>query len=694
MADLMKTPSNRRYVINFQQKEPLNKYDIWLSCNKHKSGNEDVVDSPYLSDKDLVFKVFINDKWVPILSIPISYDGIMEELEKKMNIVDTFAEGHIPVFKRNDGCNQLVDGGSFEELFNEMVLGGATIPISRASTASFGGVKAGVHSNVSEKEVFIEAKFKSAAGSLGENDRLYVLASDVVSAINNYESQGGGLVSIPVMTSATVGGAKAASIQSFDVEKYIPVLINTSDENLYVNGESVVSILNYIVGHSPSLNIYTAGEGIAISNGEISNILADDDHIGGVKVRSNTLPNADRIGAEIMYGDGAITDAASGNVVDANHLCIGAEQITAILKEQDPEDPNFYVGAENGLYGRFQNVGTVQAPEYIPTLGVNGVIPENIGKYAKCVSSLTSESGADISWETISGGTAYPSLAQGTAANTECVVVAPEKKTGFLRGDGSFVAIEAGNSFSITPTIQTGTKIADYVLDNVGGSLYAPSSIYSAGNGIYIDSGNRISIDTTNAVSGYVLGYNGSTAAWVPQRTYTAGNGIDIDQQNVLSGKVTDNSSTAFTATSRVTFRAMGSGSIVRQAVVLRLDGSVDGTPLYPYNYYEVTIDLNGPAALEFEIGDQLELMQGDPVYALLAITGETNTVTVSVSDSDRPRFININNAVVSGELNSNYTHFLITMQFGIVKIEPLETTVTNPNENENENDNENEEAV
>jgi len=164
---------------------------------------------------------------------------------------------------------------------------------------------------------------------------------------------------------------------------------------------------------------------------------------------------------------------------------------------------------------------------------------------------------------------------------------------------------------------------------------------------------------------------------------YTAGYGIDIDENNVISGNITDNSSNSFTATTSVTFMAYnsggGGGAQYRNAVVLRLDGSVDGTRLYPYNYYEINLAPGGgQGSLNFQISDQLDIMQGNPIYALLKV-GKTNQISVNFDSSKEPRLININNAVDNGQLNiTDYKTFLITLQFGIAKIEPVEAVSTN----------------
>lgn len=83
---------------------------------------------------------------------------------------------------------------------------------------------------------------------------------------------------------------------------------------------------------------------------------------------------------------------------------------------------------------------------------------------------------------------------------------------GYVEGMLEFTGGGGGGSdVTITPTLSEGTKIADYSIDDVEGSLYAPTPIepivYSAGANIQISEQNVISATDT---------------------TYTAGDGIDI----------------------------------------------------------------------------------------------------------------------------------------------------------------------
>ena len=74
--------------------------------------------------------------------------------------------------------------------------------------------------------------------------------------------------------------------------------------------------------------------------------------------------------------------------------------------------------------------------------------------------------------ETFTGAT---ELANGTVGNVPAPLIADKDK--FLKGDGTWATPSGGGGGSdvtITPTLATGRKIAEYEIDGVGGELYAP----------------------------------------------------------------------------------------------------------------------------------------------------------------------------------------------------------------------------
>lgn len=68
------------------------------------------------------------------------------------------------------------------------------------------------------------------------------------------------------------------------------------------------------------------------------------------------------------------------------------------------------------------------------------------------------------------------SLANGTVGNVPAPTIADKDK--YLKGDGTWGTPSGGgggSTVTITPTLSSGTKIADYSIDGVSDSLYAPS---------------------------------------------------------------------------------------------------------------------------------------------------------------------------------------------------------------------------
>ena len=274
-------------------------------------------------------------------------------------------------------------------------------------------------------------------------------------------------------------------------------------------------------------NVYTAGEGIDITDNVISNTLADDTHIGGIRAMQNPNPHAERIGMEVMFGNGAVVDAYYGRSVDEKHLCIGVEQLWAVLNWQDEyTEPMFRsgFGIQPHAWHEYNTHTGVYDDWYTFDL-IHGI--DDYGKILKIA-----DDGSGIEWISIpTGGQSYDPLSINSVYGTNYVVAAPAKPGGYLRWDGIFDM--PPSNVSINPILHTGVAIAEYTIDNDRGYIYAPNSgsNYSAGDGIWIDGSNYINIDTTGASNGWVLGYNSSIPGveWVPQTSYTAGVGINID---------------------------------------------------------------------------------------------------------------------------------------------------------------------
>lgn len=90
------------------------------------------------------------------------------------------------------------------------------------------------------------------------------------------------------------------------------------------------------------------------------------------------------------------------------------------------------------------------------------------------------------------------SLADGESGRVPAPTSADRTK--YLKGDGTWDTPSGGgggSSVTITPTLSSGTKIADYSIDGVNNSLYAPSG----GGG-----GSSINYSTTEQIVGSYMG--------------------------------------------------------------------------------------------------------------------------------------------------------------------------------------------
>lgn len=100
--------------------------------------------------------------------------------------------------------------------------------------------------------------------------------------------------------------------------------------------------------------------------------------------------------------------------------------------------------------------------------------------------------------------------------------VIDEMLSGSVAGNIQFESAGSGSNITITPTLESGTKIADFTIDDASGSIYAPTPTeYEAGNNVTIEDGVISATDTT----------------------YTAGDGITIEN-GVISCDITPEDST------------------------------------------------------------------------------------------------------------------------------------------------------
>jgi hypothetical protein len=78
--------------------------------------------------------------------------------------------------------------------------------------------------------------------------------------------------------------------------------------------------------------------------------------------------------------------------------------------------------------------------------------------------------------------------------------------------------------------------------------------------------------------------------------------------------------------------------------------------------------------------------MEGCPVYVLINVPNEPASVSIDTTNSSgTASVININDAIIENNNVSyldidHYTKFLCTLQFGILKVEPLESISSSNN--------------
>lgn len=481
-------------MINFQQTPPENTYDIWLSFNKHQDGSGHYVrDSELQSSYDLVFKVFFDGEWRPVSGISIDNEFIEQALKKKMNIVDSYTAGHIPVFVNGeDECDQLEDGGDIATLIQNYINGGGTIPISRATTSALGGIKAAVHDAANMADGFVEVKFKFYPTDQSNDDRLYVSVAELVDELNNYLI-GGGTFNIPLMGPTTRGGAKAPNVDeaAFSEHKFIPVQIRQVDEKLYLDGEDVLEVLTYILQNvqtefyeaglgiditenvisidttdapkgsflqcqydnnsQPYLtwafpsggNTYTAGIGLNLSNYQFSLKSASSDEIGGIKANSLT-PHQD-IAKAYCYKDNEYpdflvikySDIMNGILTGQNAMLQAGKGIEiAHTLETDPWFIRIWGSENSANYGKYLFLNNSGVIQWVNSLGYE---------------TLSSEAHNDE--------TSY--VVKGIGDEIEN----PEDY--FLNGEGEWVQIEAEAEIDFATTEDCGGILSDtHVIDD------------------------------------------------------------------------------------------------------------------------------------------------------------------------------------------------------------------------------------
>lgn len=89
-----------------------------------------------------------------------------------------------------------------------------------------------------------------------------------------------------------------------------------------------------------------------------------------------------------------------------------------------------------------------------------------------------------------------------------------------------------------------------------------------------------------------------------------------------------------------------------------------------PYICRTVLYNVTSASKISFNVAQTPSLFDGNPVYYKLKITGDPSSVSISFDEGNE--YIICNDSVISGHLNPKYNNYFITIQFGMVKIEPI----------------------
>ena len=109
--------------------------------------------------------------------------------------------------------------------------------------------------------------------------------------------------------------------------------------------------------------------------------------------------------------------------------------------------------------------------------------------------------------------------------STDCLYIDKSATTLYLYDGSAYEEVQGGgggSTVTITPTLSTGTKIADYSIDGVSDSLYAPT-----GGGGATDLDDLTDVTITSPANGQALLYDFATSKWVNGTVQGGGSGSD-----------------------------------------------------------------------------------------------------------------------------------------------------------------------
>ena len=235
--------SNVRRVINYANTEPLNKYDLWLSENlRYNEDGELEYDNNGQPACDLILKLFRNGKWEPIV-------GYNTTAGNKINVVNGvdytytainhstthtnhgFSQNHLPLFRNpQDSPDELFDAGTLGQALNNFVtqsdwqtiiedgglgqaitykINSGSINIRHAEDNVLGGIFAARYngnyadSNVSGNTFLTQCKYKYQAPT---DYHLYIHAKDIMQTIHDYTEEHGDDQGFPNILPPNIGG--------------------------------------------------------------------------------------------------------------------------------------------------------------------------------------------------------------------------------------------------------------------------------------------------------------------------------------------------------------------------------------------------------------------------------------------------------------------------------------------------------
>ena len=730
MADNNKNP---RRTIWLSETEPLSHYDIWLSKNQHlNSDGQPVLDSGVQRPCDYIFKVWDCDNWYPIVGLnstalnkinTVKNQGYNSTNPNTGHTISSYSyeEFHLPLFtKPASSPSELFDAGTlggaileyvteaewknifegdaFSYAFKWYIEEGDTnidLLIDPAEADVLGGIYADEFEigDIFPDSITVPSTYEINASydwlaqakyRLGyktgtpEDYNLYISAKDIISAINAYTTSNPSApsLSIPWATTETCGGiladvhrdspneAREAGVwvrfvpqntRLYDISYGLPI----PEHHLAITGEQLIKAINEETHNHPENPGIDVGGGSTIDPLALYNSFYNSPTV--LKGWSNESQSAQKPRFELagsrmpenrgkvpmLRNDSWWNTHGSG---DTNYT-----EIDNALEWIDPYDPSQITVTLETILKNTASIGwSILHTSSNPTISpeIYGINNAAAGKYLRIkdpfpnvpVSGWT-EANCAVEWVDV------PDTWRPIQINS-----IPITEINTLNiAEGSGVTIETVESNGITIATISAT------------STPSPITI-TEGEGIDIehtDSDYKVGIDIQNVSDGQVLSYDATQdkVKWVtlqPGTSYTAGTGVQIDQNTIKSEVLVDSNQRI--AQQSIKFECG------EDYIRTTLDNNTT-FPLEPFNYTFIECGDNSDIRVDFTINTQKDCMKGDPVFVELDLS-KANSTTVSFGNN--MKYIDIGTSITGNSFKNR--HVLITMQFGIVKIEGITT--------------------